>query len=274
MERRYKAEWVQEICDVIAHERRPGAVYKLTLRAPEIARRAVAGQFVEVLPTPVGGPAGFDPLLRRPFSLCEIRPEEGVISLVYRVVGRGTGVLAHVAPGQRLDLLGPLGRSFPDPAPVAGRIVLVGGGLGIPPMAAAAAWLRSRGREAVAVLGARTADFLAGQAEVEAAGFPTTVVTDDGSAGTKALVTAPLGQLLGEGGVGEVWACGPEGMLIAVKRACEAAGVPCMVSVERHMACGFGVCIGCTVPKAQGPGFLKACVDGPVFPAEEVLLGE
>jgi dihydroorotate dehydrogenase electron transfer subunit len=264
-ESRSKAAFVQELATVVSHSG-TGDVYKLVLRAPEVARRAVAGQFVQVRVTP-GRSAAVDPLLRRPFSICELGPDW--LSIIYRVVGRGTAALSAVAAGAELDLLGPLGHSFPDPAVGQGKLVLVGGGLGIPPMVAAAARALAAGRETVAVVGARTAAYLAGVEELRATGAPVTVVTDDGSAGARGLVTEPLASALGE--AGEVWACGPEVMLAAVKRLC--VGVPCFVSVERHMACGFGACIGCTVPKAGAPGYLKACQDGPVFAAEEVELG-
>jgi len=272
---RTKAQWVQEWAEVLSHTG-TGDVYKLVLRAPEIARRAVAGQFVEVRCAP-GRSTAVDPLLRRPFSLCEIDPEHGLLSLIYRVVGRGTRALAALEPGADLDLMGPLGHSFPDPAAGSGRLVLVGGGLGIPPMVAAAVRARTvsgpAARECVALVGARTARDLAGVRELAETGVPVTVTTDDGSAGERGLVTVPLSQLIALGQVGEVWACGPEVMLRVVADLCRPAGIPCFVSVERHMACGFGACIGCTVPKAQGPGFYKACQDGPVFPAEEVVLG-
>ncbi len=283
-----RAAWVRERANVVAHEG-DGEIYKLTLLAPEIARRALPGQFVQVHPVPVrlaGQPGGavqpfrgfpgvpaIGPLLRRPLSLCEIRPDAGEISLIYRVVGRGTRALAAVPAGSELDLLGPLGRSFPDPRAGRGRLLLIGGGLGIPPMAAAARWAAQAGRPAVAILGARTARHLAGAREVAASGIRVITVTDDGSAGERGTVLGPLERLLPAAEpIGEVWACGPEPMLVAVKERCTAAGVPCFVSVERFMACGFGACLGCTVPRAGG-GYLKVCQDGPVFPAEEVVLG-
>jgi dihydroorotate dehydrogenase electron transfer subunit len=261
---RRKVQWVDEPALVTAHAG-DGEVFKLTLRAPQIAQMAAPGQFVMVR---VGG---VDPLLRRPFSLCEIRPEAGEITLIYRVVGRGTGILAEAPVGARLLTMGPLGYSFPDPAVGTGELVLVGGGLGIPPMVAAAEAAKQVGRPVRAILGARSARYLAGAAELQALGVPVTLVTDDGSAGEQGVVTGPLGRVLGEGA--EVWACGPEGMLKAVGALAAEAGAPCFLSVERHMACGFGACIGCTVPKASGDGFFKACQDGPVFLAEEVLLG-
>ncbi len=316
-----QAGWVRERARVLTHDG-DGEIFKLTLAAPAVARRATAGQFVQIHPLPVGlpgqpgpaptgqprpaavmsngqrsqaspRPAALDPLLRRPLSLCEIRPEAGEISLIYRVVGRGTRALSAVPPGAMVDLLGPLGRSFPDPRAGQGRLLLIGGGLGIPPMAAAARWAVQGGRPVVAILGARTARYLAGAREVAATGVPVITVTDDGSAGERGLVTDALDRLIGmsepasgdragaaapdrgpgtEDRIGEVWACGPEPMLAAVKERCAEAGIPCFVSVERFMACGFGACLGCTVPKAGG-GYLKTCQDGPVFPAEEVVLG-
>lgn len=293
---RQRVQWVDEPALVTAHDG-DGEVFKLTLQAPEIAAMASPGQFVMVK---VGG---VDPLLRRPFSLCEIRPERGEITLIYRVVGHGTGILAEAPVGARLLTMGPLGYSFPDPSVGSGELLLVGGGLGIPPMVAAAAAALKAGRKVTAILGARSERYLAGAAELQALGVPVMLVTDDGSAGERGVVTGPLAAALAsasaEAGASakagasaeagafpgasastaevsptaEVWACGPEGMLKAVAAVAAQQGAPCFLSVERHMACGFGACIGCTVPKASGDGFLKACQDGPVFMAEEVLLG-
>jgi dihydroorotate dehydrogenase electron transfer subunit len=147
-------------------------------------------------------------------------------------------------------------------------------------MVAAAAAAKAVGRPVRAILGARSARYLAGAAELQALGVPVTLVTDDGSAGERGVVTGPLAAALasasaeaGGNATAEVWACGPEGMLKAVGALAAQHGAPCFLSVERHMACGFGACIGCTVPKASGEGFYKACQDGPVFLAEEVTLG-
>lgn len=278
---RRRVQWVDEPAVVVAHEG-DGEVFKLTLQAPEIANLAAPGQFVMVK---VGG---VDPLLRRPFSLCEIRPESGEITLIYRVVGHGTGILAEAPVGARLLTMGPLGYSFPDPSVGSGELLLVGGGLGIPPMVAAAAAAVKAGRPVRAILGARSARYLAGAAELQALGVEVTLVTDDGSVGERGVVTGPLATAFAEAGrsaqasatavagapaSAEVWACGPEGMLKAVAAVAAQHDAPCFLSVERHMACGFGACIGCTVPKATGDGFLKACQDGPVFLAEEVVLG-
>lgn len=268
---RRRAQWRPEQALVVEHARRGPDWYKLTLQAPYIAAAATAGQFVETAVHPAGHP-GLDPLLKRPFSICEIRAARGEITLIYRAgPGRGTRALARVQPGQALDLLGPLGRSFPDPARRTGPLILVGGGIGLPPMVAGAAWAVAAGRPVHAIAAARSAAGLAGVEELAATGAAVTVVTDDGSAGRRALASEPLAELLVGTGA-EVWACGPEPMLVAVKRLCAGRGAECYLSLERYMGCGFGVCMSCTVPRADGPGYLKCCTDGPVFPSQEVIL--
>ncbi len=258
----------EEQAEVLAHQRPGPDWHTLSLHAPAIAAQAKPGQFVQVRVT--GSEASIsDPLLRRPFSFCTLDAAGGTLSLIYRVVGRGTALLAEVRPGQRLRLLGPLGTSFPDPAQQPTRpLVLVGGGLGIPPMACAATWALAAGRATTAVLGARHRDYLAGAAEVAATGATVVTVTEDGSAGRRGLVTDVLAKALTPDT--DVWACGPNPMLAAVKDLCAARGARAWICVERPMACGFGVCIGCVIPKADGTGYLKACLDGPVFPAQEV----
>lgn len=277
-EGRVRSPWRPERARVVAHTRRGAGWFKLTLHAPHTAGAARPGQFVELAVLPAGH-AGHDPLLKRPFSLCEIRPRAGEVTLVYRAAGRGTRALSTVPPGVELDLLGPLGRSFPDPGRfppgAAPRLLLVGGGIGIPPMVAAAAWAREAGRDVLALAGARSAGELAALDELRATGVPVEVCTDDGSAGRRGLVTELLaGALAGAAAPPEIWACGPEPMLAAVQRIAREAGAPAYLSVERPMACGFGVCMACAIPRATGPGYLHVCVDGPVFRAEEVRLGD
>lgn len=291
-EGRVRAAWRPERARVVANARRGRDWYKLTLEAPHTAAAARPGHFVALRVHPAGH-VGLDPLLRRPFSLCEIRPGAQEITLVYRVGGRGTQALAAAAPGQELDLLGPLGRSFPDPGRFAAGVgasappplFLVGGGVGIPPLVAAAHWAVAAGREVRAVVGARSADELAAVDELRATGVPVDVATDDGSAGRRGLVTDLLAGALRERGAGsglagdagapvaEIWACGPEPMLVAVERLAAEAGALAYLSVERPMACGFGVCMACAIPRADGAGYLHVCVDGPVVRAGEVRLG-
>ncbi len=282
-DRRRRSPWVREEALVLAQDQGGPDWFRLLLRAPRIAPLAWPGQFLQVavrpvatgLPGPAGAPdlAGSDPLLPRPLSICTLDPEGGSLSVVYRVAGRGTALLASARPGERLALLGPLGLSFPDPGGAASRpLHLVGGGLGIPPLACAAAWARAGGRRPQALLGARGAAGLAGAAEVAACGAPVQAVTEDGSAGVRGLVTDVLRERLAPGD--EVWSCGPPAMLAAVQRLCAAQGAEAWLCVERAMACGFGVCLGCAVARSDGGGFLRACVDGPVFRAGDVDVAE
>jgi len=266
---RRRGPWGEESAVVLEHTRTGPDWYTLLLAAPGIAAAALPGQFVQVEVRGEAAALSADPLLRRPLSFCTIDGARGRISLIYRVVGRGTALLSGARPGARIGLLGPLGRSFPDPSRHPDRpLLLVGGGLGIPPMAAAAAWARQAGRGAAALLGARHASDLAGAAEVEAAGAAVITATEDGSAGRHGLVTAVLAERLSA--EAEVWACGPNPMLAAVADLCLRVGAECWLCVERPMACGFGVCIGCVIARADGGGYMKACVDGPVFSAAEV----
>lgn len=258
--------WRCEDAAIVAHQKSGPDWYRLTLQAPTIAPLVEAGQFVQVRVHPRGW-VGSDPLLRRPLSVCTVDRDE--LTLIYRVVGRGSLLLSQRRVGEEISLLGPLGRPFPRATGERGPLFLVGGGLGIPPLALAAA--QTSGRPRTAILGAKSISYLAGAEEVSAAGIPVLVATEDGSSGTKGRVTDLLVKHLSPGD--EVWACGPDAMLVAVSALCAYTEARCWLSIERPMACGFGVCIGCTVPRSQG-GFAKTCVDGPVFSSTEVnLLG-
>lgn len=243
----------------------PRGIFRMRLHSPEIAARAVPGQFVHVRVAP-----GTDPLLRRPLSIHLV--DGGELELVYRVVGRGTEILSGLKPGSVLDLLGPLGKGFeivPDKAPL-----LVGGGLGVPPIHFLARELLGKERTATVVLGFADIDDVYAVEELEALpGLEVWVATEDGSLGRKGLVTdiLPEGPEVREMAV---YACGPTPMLAAV--AGWAAGndnLPCQVSLEERMGCGLGACRGCTVPVAVDPEsedeikYRRVCTDGPVFPA-------
>ncbi len=266
---RLQSAWGEETASILEHARVGPDWYTLAVHAPRLAAAARPGQFAQVCVHDPDLPITTVPLLRRPLSFCTVAEADGRVSFTYRVVGLGTTLLASRRVGDRLRLLGPLGRSFPDPARHPGRpLLLLGGGLGIPPLAFAASWARAAGRPVEAVLGARSAAYLAGAAEVAATGVPVLPVTEDGSAGHTGRITAVLGERLAPGV--EVWACGPGPMLTAIRDLCAAAGADCWLCLERPMACGFGVCIGCAVARSDGQGYLKACVDGPVFPAGAV----
>jgi dihydroorotate dehydrogenase electron transfer subunit len=225
------------------------------------------GQFVMLSPGALAAAPRFDPLLPRPMAVYRAHGSGAAseIEILYKVTGRGTALLAGATVGERVRVVGPLGRPFEPPAP-GERAVLVGGGTGIASLHDLAVRAAARGPVLV-LLGARRAGDLMGEADFAALGVELRIATEDGSAGERALVTELLPAALAAPGPARVYACGPTPMM---RRAAEIArqhGVPCVVSLENRMACGFGICLGCAVPWAAG-GFALVCRDGPVFAAE------
>ena len=225
------------------------------------------GQFVMLSPGALGAVARRDPLLPRPMAV--YREHAGSeVEILFKVHGRGTALLADVAPGDRVGLVGPLGRPFPDPPPGA-RALLIAGGTGIASVYELASRLVSADVAVEVLLGARGAGDLMGEADFAALGVSLRIATEDGSRGERGLVTALLEHALGDGGRSCVYACGPTRMMAAAAAIAAQRGAPCFVSLENPMACGFGVCLGCAAPLREG-GFALVCRDGPVFEAGAV----
>lgn len=224
-----------------------------------------AGQFY-MLAAAEGWGAGDDerPYLPRAFSFLDA--VDGRLSFMLEDVGPGTHRLAQLAAGDELWLTGPLGLGFRAPHD-GRRALLAGGGVGVPPLSAWARTLAADGAPVAAVLGFRDAYHAAG-AEL-LAGDDVTVATDDGSVGHHGLVTDLLAASLDEDDHAVVYACGPPGMLEAVRALCAARDVPAQLALEAGMACGFGACYGCVVPLAEG-GYVRLCVDGPVLDADRL----
>jgi len=255
----------QENSIVQSVEQLAGSLYRLTLSAPLITSSARPGQFVMV----ACGPS-LDPLLRRPFSIHRrIGPDQ--LQLLFRVVGQGTGLLAGVRPGQQLSLIGPLGHGF-QRAPEGAAVCLVGGGIGIAPLLFLANWLRDARpgvQSCTVLLGAKTGGELTHLAEeFGALGCRVETATDDGSLGHHGLVTDLLAAHLATT-VQQVYVCGPQPMMATVAGLCRTAQVACEASLEAHMACGLGACLGCTIHGADNK-YRHVCKHGPVFKAEEV----
>lgn len=210
---------------------------------------------------------GQDPLLRRPFSIHSRYPD-GSIELLLRVVGRGTAMLAAATAGQQISLVGPLGRGFG--APPAGEVCLVGGGIGCAPLFFLAQWLVEQGTFPLVLLGAGNAgEHAAHVPGLRDLGCAVHVSTDDGSLGHHGFVTDLLPALSTK--VKKVYACGPVPMMAAVARFC-ADHLACEVSLETHMACGLGACLGCAIPiPGRTDAFWHVCKHGPVFNAAEVV---
>jgi dihydroorotate dehydrogenase electron transfer subunit len=251
--------------EVRANASEPGG-FRLVLDVGAGWPEAEPGQFV-MLHLAEGAPR-HDPLLPRPMAIYRRSGERG-LEILYKVVGRGTALLAGRRAGDRVRVVGPLGRGFAPPG-AGERVVLVGDGTGVPSHFELAQRARGRARP-VLCLGSRRADDLLGRADFEALGLDLRLATDDGSAGRRGLVTELLAEVLAEGGCGRVVACGPTAMMRRAAALAAQAGAACELSLENRMACGFGVCLGCAVPRA-GEGFDLVCRDGPVFDAAALAL--
>jgi dihydroorotate dehydrogenase electron transfer subunit len=204
-----------------------------------------------------GGGEDERPFLPRAFSIA--RRSGGESHFLLEDVGPGTQRLCELAAGDRLLVLGPLGRGFAHP-PQDRRAILVGGGVGIAPLAIL---LDSLERTPSVLLGFRDGARAHGASLLPGA----RVATDDGSSGHHGLVTELLEQELAGDPGAVVYACGPAGMLEGVRALCERTATPAQLALEAGMACGFGACFGCVVPR-RGGGYLRVCVDGPVIDAD------
>lgn len=213
-----------------------------------------------------------DPLLRRPISICDADPATGRLVLIYRVVGKGTGKLAQAQPGDKLDVLGPLGNGFPTEQVAPGdRVLLAGGGVGVPPLYGLSKTLRGRGIVPVHVLGfadARDAFYLDQFATLG----PVYVATVDGSLGERGMVTDVIDSRSLECDV--LYACGPGPMLRALEDRYLDTGIKGYLSLEQRMGCGIGACYACVCKTRDGRegDYRKVCSDGPVFELGEVIL--
>ncbi len=198
--------------------------------------------------------------LRRPISVCRL--EKGSLTLVYKVVGSGTEDMARMAPGTCLDLLTGLGNGF-DPSLSGDRPVLIGGGVGVPPLFELARVLLKAGRNVTVILGFNTKSEIFYHGEFEALGARVRLTTADGSEGVQGFVTSAVSP---EDRFTRAYACGPEPMLRAVS---EALDCPCSLSFESRMGCGFGACMGCSCRTLTG--YKRICKEGPVLEKEEIL---
>ena len=226
-------------------------VYRLKLEGDTSAITA-PGQFLE-LSIP-----GF--FLRRPLSVCDW--EDGKLTLVYKVVGHGTAQMAAMTPGQALDILTGLGNGY-DLTLTGENPVLVGGGVGIPPLYGLAKRLTAQGKRVTAVLGFNRESEIFLAEEFRALGAEVIIATADGSAGIHGLVTDGMAAV---SDYTYLYTCGPEPMLKAVYRAANTSG---QMSFEERMDCGFGACMGCSCKTLTGNK--RICKDGPVLVKEEII---
>ena len=265
-----------EQAKVILHEDCGPGYRLLVLNAPQVAADARPGQFVHVKVPALEASA-----LRRPFSI--FNAEDGRLEILYKAVGRGTFALNGVRPGETVEVLGPLGRGFPETC--RGTPLLVGGGYGVAPLYFLARRLLQTSKPPnpqtsklpnpqtpKLFVGGRTKTDLLALDRFAALGVEVFAATNDGSFGTKGFAVVPLdaelARLRAAGADFELFTCGPDGLLKAVSERAVSLGAPGWISVDRHMVCGVGACYACIQRTVTGNA--RCCVDGPVFKAEEL----
>ncbi|MDD4834047.1 MAG: dihydroorotate dehydrogenase electron transfer subunit [Lutispora sp.] len=277
-----------EICTIVDNYRVATDTYKMVIESKSIVFEASAGQFVHIR---VGGE--YDPLLRRPISICEFDKEKGYLTLLYRVCGKGTKLFVNTRPGDSLDIMGPLGKGFPvfnteltrpkssmDSAntqrglnlPLSEvsfndkKVAVIGGGIGIAPLLE----LCKNLNKPDIYLGFRDETYMVDEFSEHAGTFY--LYTEDGKEGCKGYPIEALAKNINNYEV--VYACGPKIMLSKTKNLCEANSVECYLSMEEKMGCGIGACLVCACKSAQDDLYKKVCVDGPVFNSKEVKFND
>lgn len=244
----------QHIFTLTSQERLARDVFRLTL-AGDTSAITAPGQFVNIQ---------LDGLfLRRPLSVCDW--EDGVLTLIYKVVGRGTQQLSHMTPGATLDLLTGLGNGY-DTSLSGASPLLIGGGVGVPPLYGLCKRLVAEGKHPSVILGFNSQPDVFYEAAFAALGVPVTVTTADGSYGLRGFVTDAMAALAQDQTYTHFYTCGPEPMLKAVFRATNTDG---QFSFEERMGCGFGACMGCSCKTITG--YKRICKEGPVLRKGEIL---
>ena len=243
--------------------------YKICLSCAIIARIAQPGQFLEVKVS-----IAAEPLLRRPFSIHRLN--NATVEILFEVLGTGTKLLAEKKAGQYLDIIGPLGNGFDYRVRGAGCGVhlLVAGGMGVAPLFPLAEKIKSH--KVLVLIGAKTKKQILCENEFKKLGCSVKIATDDGSVGFNGRVTDLLKKILlanqrTSEPANQIYACGPGPMLKEIAAVAKKYNIPAQVSLEEHMACGIGACLGCVVNTQDG--FKRVCKEGPVFDAKEIVWG-
>ncbi len=254
----------KELGKIISQKEIAADIYELTIRAELVEDISAPGQFVHIRVS-----NGMDPLLRRPVSISSFNKKGKQMTLIYRKSGRGTSLIAEMEPGMEIDILGPLGNGFPlDEVSIGETALLVGGGIGIPPLYELSNQLAAKGVHVLHILGFPTESAVFYEQEFSKNGL-TIVTTDDGTYGRKGFVTDIIKEL----GFDCLYTCGPAPMLKAIEQGYPDKKV--FLSLEERMGCGIGACFACVCQSgnaASGASYKKVCSDGPVFRAGEVLI--
>ena len=257
---------MKELLTITQHEQIADNIFEIVVEGDLTNKMTNPGQFVHVK---VG--RGIDPLLRRPISICDIDLQKQQLTMLYRAGGKGTQILSERTIGELVDVMGPLGNGFPvNEAKTGETALLVGGGIGVPPLYYLSKQLKENGVDVYHVLGFQSAKDVFYEEKFNQLG-PTYITTVDGSYGMKGFVTDAIDHNNVEFDI--LYSCGPNPMLKALEN--RYIGKRAFLSLEERMGCGIGACFACVCHLQNDPtgtSYKKICSDGPVFPIGEVIL--
>jgi len=246
-------------------------LFRLKIYSPSISKKALPGNFCHLRVSDL-----YSPLLRRAFSIHQVEKEKNSFELLFKVVGPGTQILSEKKPGEKIDLLAPLGNSFSLPAKDE-HAVLLAGGMGIAPLFYLINSLLEKKVDPQKIslfFGVKKKDEYLLINEIVSTGIRLHLATEDGSSGYKGMITELFFQECKarrlKTKVTRFYACGPNPMLKRISKISREFNLDCQVSLENHMPCGVGACMGCVVRTSEG--YKRVCKDGPVFDAREVIL--
>ena len=262
-----KNKIVQEKVKIISQKKLGADYFCLTLESERIAKSAIPGQFVQIKVS-----SGDTPLLRRPFGVHRVKGK--IFDVLCQVVGPATRILSQKKTGECLDVLGPLGNGFDYRLQAKDyKLILVAGGMGVAPLLFLAEKLT--GHKPLVLIGAKTKRQILCLDEFKKLGCEVKIATDDGSMGFKGRVTGLLNNILRATSYklrANLYACGPKPMLQEVSRLAKTYHLAGQISLEEHLSCGIGACLGCVVNTKEG--FQRVCKEGPVFLADQIIWGK
>jgi dihydroorotate dehydrogenase electron transfer subunit len=250
---RYKILSNQKVCE---------RFIQISLDAPQLAKSGKPGQFLNVRISDE-----LDPFFRRPFGIYHVH--NGIVDMLVEIRGKGTAMLAERKPGEMLDILGPLGKSFSMPGKKIKNVVMIGGGIGVAPLLSMAEALKDSGKKMILLYGGRDSSYVFDLKFFKEAGCKVHIATDDGSVGMKGRISELFDKIPLSADDTMLCVCGPSPMMKSVQGFAKKHGLKGECSCEEVMACGIGACMGCVVKTTSG--YKTACHDGPVFDLQEVI---
>jgi dihydroorotate dehydrogenase electron transfer subunit len=254
-------EKIQNIYKVLGNEKLSPYYWRMIFDAPDLAAKVKPGQFVHIRTDELG----LQPFFRRPFSVYRARK---YVEIFYDVVGPGTRLLSLKKKGDTLDVLGPLGVPFVMPPAETKQVVMIAGGIGIAPMLILSDALKNKKYDLILFFGGRDRGHVYPMQEFKDNGVKVHIATDDGSVGTKGLVSVLFDKIEKNPGKAFIYTCGPNPMMKAVQSFAAQHGILGQAACEEIMACGLGACLGCSIETKNG--FKTVCYDGPAFDLDEV----